>query len=124
MEEKIYHNVPDGYFENLKTRLSAIPQQENVSGWGRMRPYLALVAAFLAIVTIGTVTLTLSTRSSASDEYYEEFGIAELIPTTDSFIYYSKGGGEEEISSEDDILEYLIQTRTSVEQIAYLGNEN
>ena len=124
MERKIYHNVPEGYFENLKTRLSAIPQEEAVSGWSRMRPYAALVAAFVAIVTVGSAILTLSSRSILSGEHSEEFGIAELIPSIDSYLYYSESDDTTEVSSEDDILEYLIQTHTSVEQIAYLGNEN
>ncbi|MBR6363438.1 MAG: hypothetical protein IKR88_09220 [Bacteroidales bacterium] len=122
MDQKIYHNVPEGYFEDLKTRLSAIPQEEHASGWERLRPYVALAAAFVAIVTVGTAVLRLSTCPAAQD--YDDFGIAEIIPSTDSYIYYSSEVSEEPVSSEDDILEYLLNSNTSVEQIAYLGNEN
>ena len=119
MDQKIYHNVPEGYFEDLKTRLSAIPQEEHASGWERLRPYVALAAAFVAIVT---AVLRLSTSPVTQD--YDDFGIAEIIPSTDSYIYYSSEVSEEPVSSEDDILEYLLNSNTSVEQIAYLGNEN
>jgi len=85
---------------------------------------VALVAAFIAIVTVGSAILTLSSRNILSGEHSEEFGIAELIPSIDSYLYYSESSDTTEVSSEDDIMEYLIQTHTSVEQIAYLGNEN
>ena len=58
MSKKIEYKVPDGYFENLKTRLSAIPAQEKQpSRIQKFTPYLALAACFAVAVLVGNLIL-------------------------------------------------------------------
>ena len=120
MNQKQLHNVPEGYFENLQTRLSAIPQQHSaVTPWVRMRPYLAMAAAFAAMVVGGTALLRSTARPASvlSDE--DLFSYAQLIPRTDPYMIYDESAQAEESYSEEDIINYLIETGVSLELLAY-----
>ena len=56
MKKRIEYNVPDGYFEGLRTKLSAIPaQEERPSRVQRFAPYLALAACFGVAVLVGNL---------------------------------------------------------------------
>jgi len=125
------YGVPDGYFESLRARLDAIPstkQEEEVpmtkvvempSLWTKVRPYIAMAAAFLILVTAGTAILKTTTNSItiSEDEYMQ---IASILPVTDPYaIYYEDYADEEEEVSGDDIVNYLIETGVSLEQLAY-----
>ena len=69
MSKKLNYNVPDGYFENLRTRLSAIPAQESRPGaFSRFAPYLALAACFAVAVIAGNAVLNRTAVPAASDE--------------------------------------------------------
>ena len=48
------YGVPDGYFNDLKTRLAAIPEKKTVNPgiWMRVKPYAALAACFAAILLV------------------------------------------------------------------------
>ena len=58
---KVRPEVPQGYFEELRTRLGSIPEShssERSSGvLADMKPYLALAASFVAIFIAGTMIL-------------------------------------------------------------------
>lgn len=74
MKRKIEYNVPDGYFESLRTKLSAIPaQEERPSRMQKFTPYLALAACFAIAVLIGNLALERTSSSSASDEEIIEY---------------------------------------------------
>ncbi len=74
MNRKIEYNVPDGYFESLRTKLSAIPaQEERPSRMQKFTPYLALAACFAIAVLIGNLALDRTSSSSASDEEIIEY---------------------------------------------------
>ncbi len=74
MKRKIEYNVPDGYFESLRTKLSAIPaQEERPSRMQKFTPYLALAACFAIAVLIGNLALDRTSSSSASDEEIIEY---------------------------------------------------
>ncbi|MBR5925446.1 MAG: hypothetical protein IKZ60_08270 [Bacteroidales bacterium] len=80
MSKKIEYKVPDGYFENLKTRLSAIPAQEKQpSRMQKFTPYLALAACFAVAVLVGNLVLNRTTAPAASDEDIIEYLIASDI---------------------------------------------
>ena len=121
MNQKQFHSVPEGYFEGLQARLSTIPQQHSATTpWVRMRPYLALAAAFAAMVVGGTALLRSTARPASvlSDE--DLFSYAQLIPRTDPYLIYDDEGVEaEETYSEEDIINYLIETGVSLELLAY-----
>lgn len=74
MKRKIEYNVPDGYFESLRTKLSAIPaQEERPSRMQKFTPYLALAACFAIAVLIGNLALDRTSSTSASDEEIIEY---------------------------------------------------
>ncbi len=80
MNKKLNYNVPDGYFENLRTRLSAIPAQESRPGaFSRFAPYLALAACFAVAVIAGNAVLNRTTAPAASDEEIIEYLLASDI---------------------------------------------
>lgn len=114
--EKSMYGVPEGYFASLRTRLSEIPSQvQSVTPWMRVRPYLAMAAAFLLLVTGGTLLLRL-TAVPPAEEGYE---IASLIPVTDPESVFSGAVEALPEPTHDDIVEYLIDTDTSLELLAY-----
>ena len=74
MNKKLNYSVPDGYFENLKNRLSSIPQQQEApSGLQRFTPYLALAACFAIAVFVGSMVLNRTTVPAASEEEIIEY---------------------------------------------------
>ena len=80
MSKKMNYNVPDGYFENLQKRLSAIPaQEEKPSRMQKFTPYLALAACFAIAVMIGNFILRRSTVPVASEDEIIEYLIASDI---------------------------------------------
>ena len=125
------YKVPEGYFEQLQSRLETIPaqqerQSEVVSPWGRVRPYLALAACFVMIVFVGNYVLSSSFKSADDSISFEDICYADLIPVTNPYIIYDDSPytyAAQETASEDDIVEYLISSGASVDYIAYLLNE-
>ena len=80
MSKKIEYKVPDGYFENLRSRLSEIPAQEKQpSRMQKITPYLALAACFAVAVLAGNLILNRTTAPAASDEDIIEYLIASDI---------------------------------------------
>ena len=121
MKPRNTHTVPEGYFGSLEERLSQIPKaaaSAAVSPWTKVRPYLAMVAAFAALVIGGTAILrnTVRPASGLSDE--DLLGYIGLIPSTDPYLLFDESGREEAFSDED-IIDYLIETGVSLEQLAY-----
>lgn len=86
MKKEMNYKVPEGYFEDLRAKLSAIPAQRpaKVSAVSRFTPYLALAACFAAAIVIGTGILTRTATPAVS---------------------------------EDEIIEYLVQSDLSLAQI-------
>ncbi len=129
-KRKIQFSVPEGYFDELQTRLEKIPSVQKagqpVSRWNGIKPYVALAAAFAMILTAGTAVLKMTTEkvldsSQVSD--YEQMRMADLIPVTEPYLVYLKGDDESDISKAD-IAAYLIDSGTSLEHINYYEYEN
>ena len=123
MKVKSSYYVPDGYFCGLEQRLSEIPQMQTesrLSGFGRMEPYLALAASFIAIFILGTVFLNKTTPGEDSD--YEQFLYADIIPYTDPYAIFGSDESEETITDED-LVNYLINNETTLDLIGYETEE-
>lgn len=74
------YNVPDGYFEGLRTKLSGIPAQEKQpTRFQRFAPYLALAVCFAIALLIGNVILNRTTVPSASEDEIIEYLISSDI---------------------------------------------
>ena len=80
MNKKLNYNVPDGYFEDLRTRLSASPAQEKQPARiAKFTPYLALAACFAVAVLVGNLVLNRTAVPAASDDEIIEYLVASDI---------------------------------------------
>lgn len=122
------YNVPSGYFESLQTRLSAIPAMEEeaesrVTVWTRVRPVIALAASFAILLTCGTLILSKTAGNvKMNDMEFLEFAYA-MTPITEPYSIYDASLAESLYteSSEEDIVNYLIETGVSINQLGYVG---
>lgn len=121
------YGTPDGYFEYLEMRLTDIPNKAVVETkktrtgfFVKLSPYLALAAVFAVALVLGN--LILKTPQVDQVEYlsYEELLYADMISETYPFFYESEEYMTEygEVSQED-VINYLIESNTSLEVIAY-----
>lgn len=111
--------VPEGYFEGLKSRLESIPEQRvTLSPIQRMKPYLALAASFAAILIAGNVVLRGTTETSPADNFYEELGYVSLLQANE---YLQSDTVRQDTISEEDVINYLIDSGASAELIEYAG---
>lgn len=121
------YNVPSGYFEGLQARLSAIPAMEagsenRVTVWAKVRPVIALAASFAILLTCGTLILNKTAgRVTTSDNEFLEYAYA-MIPLTEPYSIYDASLAESLYTevSEDDIVDYLIETGVSINQLGYV----
>jgi len=119
------YSVPEGYFDDLKARLSAIPQSagdqaeqhEPVTLWMKVKPYMALAASFTAIVLAGNFVLKTASNRVNVISQAESFEYAYLIPETNPYAIYDSSASEGENVSSDDIVNYLIDTGVPVEKL-------
>ena len=106
-------------------RLGEIPEREIVSRersgrWSRFTPYLALVGVFAVAIIAGR--LFLHSPSPVLDDdgsvTWETLHYADLSPFTDPDAIFDDTEVATSETSEDDIINYLIDTGTSLEWIA------
>ena len=121
------YSVPDGYFERLKGRLNeiAVSSVDTVprSLWQRIRPYAALAACFAASFLIGNAILRKTApKASSLDQFYKELLYSDLIPVTQPYAIFEMEDEEME-TSDEDIVNYLIETGVSAELIAYVEHQ-
>jgi len=115
--------APEGYFDSLKTRLESIPSNDaaRVGTWTRVRPYLALAASFAAVLLIGNAVLRGTADKSTRTE--TEASYADIILITNPETIYNMMDKEVEDISNEDIVEYLIESGVRAEQLAYVGDQ-
>ncbi len=112
--------VPEGYFEGLKARLDTIPvTRRTISPMRRMMPYLSLAACFLAILLVGNVILSGTAGKGAANELYNEFAYITMLQA-DEYLH-AEGDEQEDALSDEDVVNYLIDSGTSAELIEYAG---
>lgn len=128
------YKVPDGYFDSLQKRLEAISSQHTEERapvvamplWTRVRPYVALAACMLMAFFIGNFFLGRNQASAPAEFGLQDYYMADLIPVTNPYAIYDDAPMDlytMESSSEDDVVQYLISSGTSVDYIAYLLNQ-
>ena len=134
-EIKNTFNVPEGYFDQLQKRLEAIPSQHpvvqtpavTVPLWTRVRPYVALAACMLMAFFVGNFFLGRNHLPTEAEQVMQDYYyMADLIPVTNPYAIYDDSPMElyaPESSSEEDVVEYLLSSGTSVDYIAYLLNQ-
>ena len=123
---KVSMTVPEGYFNDLKDRLDAIPAGKTVepSVWMRMKPYAAMAAAFVAVLLIGNAVLKNSIPGNRTDDQFlNEETYADMISLTHpEAVYQFMEYGHEDLSDED-IINYLIESGAEMEYLAYSGDQ-
>lgn len=114
--------VPEGYFSELEERLGAIPRRNvAVSRFDKVKPYVALAAAFLIIVTCGTALLRFTSGQAADSNLsmFDEIALADLIPVTDPYMIYTAKENDE---TQDAFASYLIDSGITLDYIYYEDN--
>lgn len=129
--ERLPFCTPEGYFESLSSRLSSIPfsgtepvetkTNSKSSVWAIIKPYVACAASLALLVTAGTSILKMTAGDANTEEMtdYQFLGYSDLIPKTATV--YEMFDQEDDLSY-DDITDYLIDSRISVERIVYETN--
>ena len=117
--------VPEGYFTSLKERLNTIPDAVGspvcipaLRLRDRILPYVALAACFAFLLIIGNTVLRRTTSQDPldADPLYAAM-LADLIPVTNPYaVFYDAEPGE--TLSEEDIVDYLIQSGATPEMLA------
>ena len=117
--------VPEGYFGDLETRLSAIPSQRAAGkaprGVRRFAPYAAIAASMLLAVTVGNWILQRTAVRDVQGDY-DSMLVAEVLGT-DELDYYFQEENRVDFLSDEDIVDYLIAAGTTVEQLNYVSYE-
>jgi len=126
MSKKNDISTPEGYFEDLQQRLSAIPSRPvRVSPVRRMAPYFAYAASLLVAVLIGNAVFHRTPAPAEDDGWTYVSYLADALDP-DGASFFDAGNwdaGEEEGLSRDDIVEYLLADGISVEQLNYVSYE-
>ena len=121
------YGIPDGYFNDLKTRLAAIPDEKKAVDpgfWMRVRPYAALAACFTAILLAGNAVLhNTALKQKSADQYQSEISYADMISITRPEIIYTEMDYDHADISDEDIINYLIETGATMEHLAYAGGQ-
>ena len=110
--------VPEGYFENLSSRVSARVAAGKVSGGKTATLYKwwpLAVAACLAAVVVGIWSLS-SPAQSATASAEQEY-IIEYLNVSDAQIAEYTTGEQGDSFTQDDIMEYLAYNGASGEYI-------
>lgn len=117
--------VPEDYFDSLKSRLESIPSAKvsHPGVWAGMRPYLALAASFAAIVLIGNALLRDTVKNQPADPFYSEDSYADIISITNPELLYNESEFDMEELSDEDIINYLIESGVRTEHLAYAGDQ-
>lgn len=123
------YKVPEGYFDSLKTRLEEIPVQERnsvreVPLWQKLQPYLALAACFALALIAGSLFLVRT--ESHLDEDFQDYYYSHINSIENPYGYYDTEYFENTdtyVTSEDDIIEYLIASGAKADYVAYLINQ-
>ena len=122
---KASFGVPEGYFNDLKVRLESIPERGKVlpGPWSRVKPFLAMAASFAAILLIGNSVLRHTVSSQTEEPSLNESSYAEMISLTHPEAFMNALEYEGEDMTEEDIINYLIESGMSMEYLAYSGDQ-
>lgn len=111
--KKMPYDVPEGYFETFKEQV--ISSRKKDEGIGvRLMPYIAMAATFIFLVTAGTFFLQ---RSTPAEEFTHEDFLVFSSDISNSAYYESMDHIADAGLAEEDIIEYLIYSGISAEEI-------
>lgn len=105
------YSVPEGYFETFKAEMKPCVRMSLTE---RLMPYVAMAAVFVFLVTVGTLFLQ---RSSPAEEFTHEDFLVFSSGISNSEYYESMDQIADAGIAEEDIVEYLIYSGISAEEI-------
>ena len=106
-------SVPEGYFESFRQGISI---QQAPSFWKRSAPYVSVAAAFLLIMSVGTLILEKTVPGyEMTQEDYILF--SDNMMNTISYEMDEEYQIAEAEINDEDIINYLIYTGISAEEI-------
>lgn len=118
------YSVPEGYFGRMEARLQRIPSEASaereVTAWAKVKPYLCLVAVFAFAFVLKTFLPENQIDLEDQQVTYEQLMFSDLIPQSNPDFIFELDSYQDEVISEDDIRNYLINSNTSLETIEYL----
>lgn len=111
------YSVPEGYFDTFRREMKK-PQTQVVSLWSRIMPYASVAAVFIFLVSAGTFILerTTDTRNFTQEDYIlfsENFSLNTIYQV------HEETQLADASLADEDIIEYLIYTGVSAEEIEY-----
>lgn len=112
------YDIPEGYFSSLRENMRPWEQKSaEHSAIRKLSPYLSLAAMFVLIALAGTL-LVRKPQSGEEMQLYDYLYYCDLIPVTEpESIYYTEYDESDGGLSEENIIDYLIYTGTSLESI-------
>lgn len=109
--KKNTYSVPEDYFADLEQRLSLIPGKKTGRPW--MVTAVSIAASLAVAVTAGMMLISKPSEQEADYEAY----IYNSYPSGNPESLFTET--KDYTPSQDDIIEYLINTGTNVEYLAF-----
>lgn len=111
---KMPYTVPEGYFEQVKAEISrSTAAEEGVSLWRKAVPYISVAATFLIMVSAGTFFLEKTTQQEGMT--YEDYLVhSDMLIEAE---YEQDTQIADAAIADEDIIEYLIYTGVTAEDI-------
>lgn len=123
MTRKQEISVPEGYFQELRQKLEAIPAKGSEARPGvlrRVSPYLAYAASLLVLVTVGNFVLRQTAAPAEEDTGWDY--ISYLAQSLDPDGLMEELGETYELTGAD-LYQYLVEGDLSLEQLETLHYE-
>ena len=102
------YSTPEGYFDSFKVKAESFtkPKTVHMNVWQQLKPYAAVAAMFIFMVTAGTFFLKKATPM-------DDFNYEDYIVFSDGYYEFEVDAENEEQYADaaisiDDIIEYLI----------------
>ncbi len=119
MTKKTDISTPEGYFQDLQQRLMALPAsapEKQPSKVRRFAPYLAYAASLALLVAVGNFVLRKTAAPAVQEDPYWDY-ISYLSDVLDPDGCYEAPASEELSLSNEDIVNYLLASNISLEQL-------
>ena len=107
-------SVPEGYFTTFKKDMLAAERQKSGIEWKRLGAGIAVAASLALLVTAGLQT----SRRGDPQEMIDSIDLMVFSDMSTESYYDLVAIYDEEDLTEEDIIEYLINSETSLENIA------
>lgn len=106
------YNLPEGYFDEFKLNMKPYTR---LSVWRTAAPYLSVAASVAILATSGLAFLH---RASPADDFTQEdfLVFSDTMVNAEYYEYSTEQYAEAEIAN-DDIIDYLIYSGISAEEI-------